>query len=36
MKDTLRAEDVLYSDETPINVVGKDLDEGGNIVSGQP
>ncbi len=36
MKDALRAEDVLCGDETAVNVISKDLDEGGNVVPGQP
>ncbi len=36
MTNALRAEDVLCGDETPVNVINKDLDEDGNIVPGQP
>jgi transposase len=36
MTVALRAEDVLCADETPVNVLTKDLDEDGNPVPGAP
>jgi hypothetical protein len=36
MKDALRAEEVRCADETPANVISKDVDEDGNVVPGAP
>lgn len=36
MRDALRAEEVLCADETPVNVISKDLDTDGNVEPGQP
>jgi hypothetical protein len=36
MKDALRAEEMRCADETPANVISKDVDEDGNVVPGAP